>query len=108
MQTDEETNEYYFCHPFFYITEDKEFVIGVSLDPILEYAYTYEPVNRSFYTQLSIDELEEFKKESDFWDKYEKSETAGEVLPCADKKENIWLGEDAGIWEWDYNYDYLN
>lgn len=108
LQTDEDTNENYFCHPFFYITEDKEFVIGVSLDPILEYAYTYEPVNRSFYTQLSIEELEEFKKESDFWDKYEKSETAGEVLPCADKKENIWLGEDASIWEWDYNYDYLN
>lgn len=51
-----------------------------------------------------MEELETFKKESDFWEKYEKSETTGAVLPCADKKENIWLGEDASIWNWDYNY----
>lgn len=104
LQTDEEFNEDYFCRPFFYITEDKEFVIGVSLDPVLEYAYTYEPTNLSFYTQLSIEELEAFKIPGDFWDKYEKSETAGEVIPCVDKKENIWLGEDASVWDWDYNY----
>ncbi len=103
LQTDEEINKNYFCHSFFYITEDKEFVIGVSLDPILEYAYTYEPVNRSFYTKLTAEELNEFKKQSDFWDKYDKSQTVGEVLPCADKKNNIWLGEGAGIWDWDYD-----
>lgn len=102
LQTDEEYNENFFCHSFFYITEDKDFIIGVALDPLLEYAYTYEPVDRSFYTRLSIEELEAFKKESDFWDKYEKSESTGEVLPCEDKKENIWLGESAGVWDFDY------
>lgn len=103
LQSDAEINRNYFCHSFFYLTEDKNFVIGVSLDPVLEYAYTYEPIDRSFYTELSIDELEEFKKESDFWIKYEKSETTGEVLPCKDKKENIWLGENAGVWDYDYD-----
>ncbi len=102
LQKDEATNENFFCNPFFYVTENKDFVIGVSLDPKLEYAYTYQPVNRSLYTQFSLDELEAYKKQSDFWEKYEKSETEGEVLPCEDKKENIWLGENAGIWEYDY------
>lgn len=103
LQSDEETNQNYFCHSFFYLTEDKDFVIGVALDPILDYAYTYEPIDRSFHARLSADELEPFKKESDFWIKYEKSETTGEVLPCIDKKENIWLGENAGVWNYDYN-----
>lgn len=102
LREDAETNENYFCNPFFYITENKDFVIGVSFDPRLEYAYTYQPVNRSFYTQLGIEELKAFKKQNEFWEKYEKSETAGEVFPCEDKKENIWLGENAGIWEYDY------
>lgn len=102
LQKDEATNENFFCNPFFYVTENKDFVIGVSLDPKLEYAYTYQPVNRSLYTQFSLDELEAYKKQSVFWEKYEKSETEGEVLPCEDKKENIWLGENAGIWEYDY------
>jgi len=103
LRTDEETNQQFFCRPFFYLTEDKNFVIGVALDPVLEYAYTYKPISRSFYAELSMEELEAFKKESDFWEKYDKSELAGEVLPCPDKKENIWLGENAGIWDWDYD-----
>lgn len=102
LQTDEEINKNYFCHSFFYITEDKDLIIGVSLDPVLEHAITYEPLDRSFSARLSIEELEEFKKPSDFWDKYEKSETTGEVLPCANKKENIWLGENAGVWDYEY------
>lgn len=88
----------YFFHTFFYITKDKEFGIGFAADPVLDGAITYKPIDRSLCTQLSIEELEDFKKQSDFWDKYEKSESTGEVLPCADKKENIWLGESAGIW----------
>lgn len=103
LQSDEEINQHYFCHPFFYLTEDKDFVIGIALDPVLDYAYTYEPTDRSFRARLSVEELEPFKKESDFWEKYERSEITGEVLPCEDKKENIWLGESAGIWNYDYN-----
>lgn len=101
-QSDEEINQDYFCRPFFYVTEEKDLMIGVSLDPVLEYAYTYKPVRRNFYAQLSEEELAPFKKESEFWNKYEKSEPAGEVLPCEDKKENIWLGEDAGVWDYEY------
>lgn len=95
-------DEIYFYNSFFYITEDKNIVIGVSLDPVLERAVTYEPVNRSLSAQFSLEELEAFKKQSDFWDKYEKSGSVGEVLPCADKKENLWLGESSGIWDWEY------
>lgn len=103
LKSDEEVNRDFFCHSFFYITEDKEFVIGISLDPVLDYAYTYEPITRSYCTRLNMEELEAFKKQSDFWELYEKSEAVGEVLPCEDKKENIWLGESASIWDWDYN-----
>ena len=92
------SNDIFFYNSFFYITEDKDIVIGVSLDPVLERAITYEPVNRSLSTRFSLEELEAYKKQSDFWDKYEKSESTGEVIPCADKKENIWLGESAGVW----------
>ncbi|MCM1127643.1 MAG: hypothetical protein NC429_14385 [Lachnospiraceae bacterium] len=102
MQSDEQINQDYFCRPFFYVTEEKDLVVGISLDPILEYAYTYEPTSGNFSAQLSGEELEPFKKESEFWNKYEKSQTAGEVLPCEDKKENLWLGEDAGIWDYEY------
>lgn len=102
LQNNEEINEKYVCNPFFYVTEDQNFVIGVSLDPILEYAYTGEPLNRSYYAELTLEEIEPFQKESEFWNKYEKSVAAGEILPCEDKKENIWLGENAGIWDREY------
>lgn len=101
-QSDEEINQIYFCRPFFYVTEEKDLMIGISLDPVLDYAYTYKPTSRIFYAQLSADELEGLKKDSEFWNKYEKSEPAGAVLPCENKKENIWLGEDAGVWDYDY------
>lgn len=100
LQTCEQTD--YFFLPFFYITEDKEFVIGIAVDPVLNNAITYKPIERTFRTQLSSDELEAFKKPCDFWDKYEKSQTTGDILPCADKHNNIWLGEDAGVWDWEY------
>lgn len=39
----------------------------------------------------------------ELWDKYEKSETTGEVLSCQDKQNNIWLGEGASVWDYDYS-----
>ncbi len=99
---DEETNREYLCRPFFYVTQEKDFVVGISLDPVLWRAYTYEPANWNYYARLSLEELEGFKKDSEFWNKYLKSETTGEVIPCEDKKENIWLGEDAGVWDYEY------
>ena len=101
LQEDEEMNEIYECRPFFYVTQDKGLVIGLSMDPKLEQAVTYEPLTRSVKTYVDAQALEPYKKESEFWEKLEASEEAGEVIPCADKKENIWLGEDAGIWQED-------
>ncbi len=51
---------------------------------------------------MNAEELAPFRTQSEFWDRYENSEMAGEVLPCADKQENIWLGEEASVWGWDY------
>ena len=99
---DEETNREYLCRPFFYVTQEKDFVVGISLDPVLWRAYTYEPASWNYYARLSLEEIEGFKKDSEFWNKYLKSETAGEVIPCEDKKVNIWLGEDAGVWDYEY------
>ncbi len=98
-QRDEEINQEFFCRSFFYLTQDKDFVIGLALDPVLGGVYTYEPVDRTSYAVLSMEELEAFKKESGFWEKYELSEPAGEALPCVDKKENLWLGESGAAWQ---------
>mgnify|MGYP002512839667 CR=1 FL=1 len=102
LQEDEELKENYESRPFFYVTENREFVIGLSLDPLLYAAITYEPTERILCTAMNAEELAPFKTQSEFWDRYERSETAGEVLPCEDKQENIWLGEEASVWNWDY------
>ena len=94
-------NARYLCRPFFYITENKNFVIGLSLDPIVKIADYCEDASVLFYTSIEAEELEPFRTESDFWDKYDQSESVGTVVPCADRKENIWLGDDAGIWQMD-------
>lgn len=101
LQEDEELEEYE-SRPFFYVTEDGEFVVGLSLDPVLYGAITYEPTARILSAVMTLQELSPFKRESRFWGRYERSQTAGEVLPCEDKKENIWLGEGASIWDWEY------
>ena len=101
LQEDEELEEYE-SRPFFYVTEDGAFVVGLSLDPVLYAAITYEPTARILSAVMKPEELTPFKRESRFWDRYERSQTAGEVLPCEDKKENIWLGEGASIWDWEY------
>ena len=102
LQEDEELKASYESSPFYYVTEDKEFVIGLTLDPVLYAAITYEPTARILCATMKPEELVPFRTQSGFWDKYEKSETTGEVLPCADKQDNIWLGERASIWDWDY------
>lgn len=99
LQQDDEVNEIYQCRPFFYVTQEGAFVIGISLDPLQEEVVTYEPTSRIICTQMDEEILEPYKKQSEFWNKYEKSEITGEVLPCQNKEENLWLGEDAGIWQ---------
>lgn len=102
LQEDEELKGSYESRPFYYVTEDKEFVIGLTLDPVLYAAITYEPTARILCATMEAEELAPFKTQSGFWNKYEKSQTTGDVLPCTDKQDNIWLGEGASIWDWDY------
>lgn len=101
LQEDEELVDYE-SRPFFYITQEGEFAVGLSLDPVLYAAITYEPTSRILCTVIEPEKLTGFRKESQFWERYEQSQTAGEVLPCEDKKENIWLGEGASVWDWEY------
>ena len=68
----------------------------------MQIAYTYKPVKRSYCAKLTLEEIEPFRKESVFWERYDNSKAAGEVLPCEDKMENIWLGKDAGVWNFEY------
>lgn len=96
---DEELNARYLCRPFFYVTEDKNFVIGISFDPILKTSTIYETASIVFDTRMDAESLMPYRTESDFWEKYDRSQTAGEVIPCENRKENLWLGEDAGIWQ---------
>lgn len=99
---DEELNQFYEFRPYFYLTEDKGFVIGISLDPLPAGITSSAPENSTYCTCIETEKLEPYRTDSAFWEKYDKSEMAGEVLPCKNKKENLWLGEEASIWSyWD-------
>lgn len=97
---DEELNELYEIRPFFYITEEKAFEIGITIEPKLAGLRGGRPSYNIYHTQIPAEELEAYRTESEFWNKYEKSESAGEVIECESLKENIWLGEDAGVWSY--------
>ncbi len=92
-------DEDFLYRPFFYVVENGDLVVGISLDPVLGEAVTYTPVSRNISACMAESVLEPYKKESGFWERLEDSRPAGEVFPCLDKKKNIWLGEDAGIWK---------
>ncbi len=96
--TDTELKDYYICRPFFYLTEEKDFVIGISLDPLTTAAVTSENQNNTFSAWLSAAELEPFRTDSGFWEKYGRSVPAGYVVPCETLYNNIWLGKEASAW----------
>lgn len=96
LKTNEEWNEYYEFQPYFYITEDKEFTIGIAVDP--KYISAREPQMDAYEISCTVQELEAYKTESEFWEKYEKSESAGTVVECEELHNNLWLGEDASTW----------
>jgi len=97
---DEELNALYEIRPFFSITEEKEFEIGITIEPKIEGLRGGRP-NPSIYSAvLTAQELETYRTDSGFWDKYEKSESAGEVIECEELRENIWLGEDGSVWSY--------
>lgn len=97
---DKELEPFYDFVPYFYVTKEGNFVIGVSLDPKAAGISSSDPANSTFYTELTAEEIAPYRRESLFWDRYDKSETTGEVLRCKDKHDNIWLGDQASIWDY--------
>lgn len=96
---DEETQEYYMFTPFFYLDENKDFMIGISYDPKPNALTGNMPRSNSFYTYFDAADLEPYRTESEFWKLYDKSENTGEAHDC-ELIENIWLGENAGVWDY--------
>ena len=99
MGEDRETEEYYMFRPFFYVTGEGDFVAGLSVDPNVRTVANNLALDTSFAVELTGEETMPYRKESDFWECYEESQTVGKVLPCSDLQENLWLGEDAGVWD---------
>lgn len=98
--SDKELEKYYDFVPFFYVTEEGNFVVGVSLDPKVAGISGSDPSNSTFYTELTAEEVAPYKKESLFWDRLDKSESTGRVLPCMEKADNLWLGDQASVWDY--------
>lgn len=97
---DEELKELYFFQPFFYVLEDGDFMVGISIDPNVRTIVHQMALDNSFAVRLSEQELELYRTDSEFWKWYDQSQKTGEVLPCEDRKDNIWLGEEAGVWDY--------
>lgn len=100
--SDEEIAEKYTFVPYFYLTQDGSFVVGISLDAKVKGISGYGVFDSTFCTKMTAEELAPYRTEALFWERYDKAQTAGEVLECEEKQENIWLGEEGGAtkyWE---------
>lgn len=100
--SDEEIAEKYQFVPYFYLTEDGMFVIGISLDAKLKGISGYGVFDSTFYANMTAEELAPYRTEALFWERYDKAQSAGEVRECEEKQQNIWLGEEGGAtkyWE---------
>lgn len=100
LDEDEEAAEYYLFTPFFYLDEDRNFVVGLSYDPKPNKVVNKLPINNSFFAYFESEALMPYRTDSEFWDWYERSENAGEILACEDLQENLWLGENASVWDY--------
>lgn len=98
LDEDEEMKEGYELRSFFYITEDKEFVIGLAIDPKAETLTGGRPDGDIYSVLLTKEVLEPYRTKSEFWRKYENSKSEGQVLECKDPTENLWLGENGSVW----------
>lgn len=100
--SDEEIAEKYQFVPYFYLTEDGMFVVGISLDVKVSGVSGYGVFDSTFNAEMTPEELAPYRTESLFWERYDLSESVGEVRECEEKQENIWLGEEGGAtkyWE---------
>ena len=100
LNEDEEMKELYQFGNFFYPTEDGTFIIGLTYDPRPAAIHAMEPRNVIFSVELDADQLTPFRTESVFWEKYEQSEQTGQILECQDLQSNLWLNDDAGVWNY--------
>lgn len=106
LKSDEEWNTYYEFQPYFYVTDTGQFIIGISIDP--KYISAHEPQEDFYEICCDAQELEAFRTESQFWERYELSEPAGEVVECEELQTNLWLGDIEGIWDyWEERGDLL-
>lgn len=97
---DQETAENYLLTQFYYLDENKDFVIGIAYDPKANIVVNDLPMDNYIAVHIESDLLAPYQTESEFWNLYNASETAGTVLECADRKDNIWLGKEAGVWDY--------
>lgn len=97
---DQETAEDYLLTPFYYLDENKDFVIGIAYDPKANIVANDLPMDNSIAVHMESDLLAPYQTESEFWNLYNASETAGAVLECVDRKDNLWLGKEAGVWDY--------
>ncbi len=106
LKNDEEWNEYYDFQSYFYVTENKEIALGISINP--KYLSAHEPQEDFYEICCDVQDLEAFMTESEFWKKYELSEPAGEIRQCEELQGNLWLGDIEGVWEyWEEKGDLL-
>lgn len=100
LNEDEEVKETYQLSHFFYPTEDDTFVIGLVYDPKPSAIFAAQPRDVTFSVELDADQLTPFRTESGFWGQYDRSEQTGQILECEDLKTNLWLDDDAGVWDY--------
>ena len=100
LDEDEEMKEFYQFNHFFYPTQDGTFMIGLTYDPRPAAIHAMEPRNVIFSVELDADRLAPFRTESGFWEKYERSEQMGQILECEDLQSNLWLDDNAGVWNY--------
>ena len=95
---DDESEEYYMFTPFFYLDENKDFVIGISYDPKPNQIEGAPPRDNRLYAHFQASDLQPYQTDSEFWELYGKSEIMGKVVENETLIENLWLGENASVW----------
>ena len=100
LNEDEEVKETYQLGNFFYPTGDGTFVIGLTYDPKPSAIFAAEPRDVTFSVELDAGRLTLFRTESGFWRQYDRSEQTGQILECEDLQTNLWLDDDASVWDY--------
>lgn len=104
LNENEQTKQLYELHNFFYPTGHGSFIIGFAYDPrpAAVNAYATGAQDNVYCVELSDDTLKPFQTDSLFWNRYNGPEDEAQIRECEDKQENLWLGKEAGVWDyWD-------